>query len=158
MSAEKGLAWFDLGDGRIVKGRAFWFAPDLPDNWEGREHLVKLERFEKDEIGLADWVDEQILNQEQGELRRSERGAKPAPMSVRTDVRTEALTAPAKEKPAELPVPEGPFKLDLTQRGRPRGMVRAFAAPAPRPAVDEKGPQDKKEAPAKGGPPGKPRG
>ncbi|NLF25862.1 MAG: TraM recognition domain-containing protein, partial [Deltaproteobacteria bacterium] len=145
MSAEKGLAWFDLGDGRIVKGRAFWYAAELPDNWEGREHLVKLERFEKDEIGLADWVDEQILNQEQGELRRSERGATQAPMSVRTDVQTEALTAPAKEKPAELPVPDGPFKLDLTQRSRARGIVRAFAAPAPRPATKEKAPPKTKE-------------
>ena len=139
MSAEKGLAWFDLGDGRIVKGRAFWFAPDLPDNWEGREHLVKLERFEKDEIGLADWVDEQILNQEQGELRRSkERGPKAPPMSVRTETAAAAPAIAAKDKPAELPAPDGPFKLDLSQRGRPRGMVRAFPVPGAKPAPDEK--------------------
>ncbi len=67
MSAEKGLAWFDTGDGRIVKGRAFWFNADLPDSWEGREFITHLEKFEKDGIGLASWVDERILNQEQQE-------------------------------------------------------------------------------------------
>jgi hypothetical protein len=67
MSAEKGLAWFDLGDGRIVKGRAFWFNAELPDTWEGREYLPKLERFEEDELGLGEWVDEQVLSKEQEE-------------------------------------------------------------------------------------------
>lgn len=67
MSAEKGLAWFDLGDGRIVKGRSLWFDADLPDTWEGRDHLVRMERYENDEIGLADWVDEQILDRERKE-------------------------------------------------------------------------------------------
>jgi hypothetical protein len=65
MSAEKGLAWFDLGDGRIVKGRSLWFNSELPDTWEGREFIPPLERFERDEVGLADWVDEQILVHEQ---------------------------------------------------------------------------------------------
>lgn len=67
MSAEKGLAWFDLGDGRIVKGRSFWFHAELPATWEGREFIPELERFEKDGIGLAEWVDERILSQEQSE-------------------------------------------------------------------------------------------
>ena len=69
MSAEKGLAWFDLGDGRILKGRSFWFNADIPDTWEGREFLVRPERFENDEVGLADWVDEQILTMERRETR-----------------------------------------------------------------------------------------
>lgn len=67
MAAEKGLAWFDLGDGRPVKGRTFWFNSELPDTWEGREFLPQLERFEQDEIGLADWVDEQVFVKEQQE-------------------------------------------------------------------------------------------
>ena len=67
MAAEKGLAWFDLGDGRPVKGRTFWFNSELPETWEGREFLPQLERFERDEVGLADWVDEQILVREQQE-------------------------------------------------------------------------------------------
>jgi hypothetical protein len=65
MSAEKGLAWFDLGNGRIVKGRSFWFNGEIPDTWDGRSMVVRPERFEDDEIGLADWVDEQILSEEQ---------------------------------------------------------------------------------------------
>jgi hypothetical protein len=64
MSEEKGLAWFDLGDGRIVKGRALWVNAEVPDSWEGREFLTRFERFEMDEIGLADRVDELILEQE----------------------------------------------------------------------------------------------
>jgi hypothetical protein len=67
MSAEKGLAWFDLGNGRIVKGRSFWFNAELPEKWDGREFLVRPERLETDEIGLADWVDERILAREEGE-------------------------------------------------------------------------------------------
>jgi len=67
MAAEKGLAWFDLGDGRPVKGRTFWFNSELPETWEGREFLPQLERFEQDEIGLADWVDEQVFVKEQQE-------------------------------------------------------------------------------------------
>ena len=71
MSAEKGLAWFDLGDGRILKGRCSWFNAVLPEKWEGREHLVRLEKFERDEIGLGDWVDEQIVRQGDAEAARS---------------------------------------------------------------------------------------
>ncbi len=48
-----------------VKGRAMWFNAEIPESWEGREFLPKLERHEADEIGLADWVDEQILVSEQ---------------------------------------------------------------------------------------------
>lgn len=64
MGAEKGLAWFDKGDGILRKGRACWFNADLPSTWEGRENLVKWETVEADEIGLAEWVDEQILIRE----------------------------------------------------------------------------------------------
>jgi hypothetical protein len=69
MSAEKGLAWFDMGDGRIVKGRTLWFNADLPDTWEGREHLIKHERFENEELGLAEFVDEEILGIERKETK-----------------------------------------------------------------------------------------
>ncbi len=70
MSAEKGLAWFDKGDGRLRKGRAIWFDADVPSTWEGREYLTKYEAVEADEIGLAEWVDEHILSIEQGEAKR----------------------------------------------------------------------------------------
>ena len=71
MSAEKGLAWFDKGDGRIRKGRAIWFDGDLPATWEGREFLTRYETVEADEIGLAEWVDEHILLTERAETQRS---------------------------------------------------------------------------------------
>ncbi len=68
MSAEKGLAYFDLGTGTIVKGRSFWFNANLPATWEGREYINKFEKIESDEIGLADWVDEKIYSIEYEEL------------------------------------------------------------------------------------------
>ena len=71
MSAEKGLAWFDKGDGRLRKGRAIWFEGELPSTWEGREFLVRYESIEADEVGLAEWVDEHILAIEREESERS---------------------------------------------------------------------------------------
>ena len=70
MSAEKGLAWFDKGDGRLRKGRAIWFEAELPSSWEGREFLTHYETVEADEIGLAEWVDEHILSIERVEVER----------------------------------------------------------------------------------------
>lgn len=152
MSAEKGLAWFDLGDGRIVKGRAFWFNAELPDTWEGREHIPRLEKFEKDEIGLADWVDEQILSQEQGEARRSKSSGSNGGPSAKPEQKsappssTTSTAAITKEEPAAL---DGPFKLDPAQKGRPRGMVRAFSQPVKekeKVPVEEKKKEEKKAA------------
>ncbi|MEZ4753078.1 MAG: TraM recognition domain-containing protein [Bdellovibrionota bacterium] len=124
MSAEKGLAWFDLGDGRIVKGRSFWFNSNLPDSWEGREYLTRLERLENDEIGLANWVDEQILHQEE-----SEKTGYQAP--------SEKFTPQPKknEKAAPSKVGDdndkgdtgGSFKLSAEEgKKRGRGFVNAF--------------------------------
>jgi hypothetical protein len=70
MSAEKGLAWFDKGDGRLRKGRSIWFDADLPATWEGREFLTRYEAVEADEIGLAEWVDEHILSIERSQSRK----------------------------------------------------------------------------------------
>lgn len=104
MSAEKGLAWFDLGDGRIVKGRALWVNAEIPDSWEGREFLTRFERFEMDEIGLADRVDELILEQER-------RGEEP-----------KVLEQP-EERPEEVVPKAGPLKLsDQNSKGKGRVM------------------------------------
>jgi hypothetical protein len=113
MSAEKGLAWFDLGDGRIVKGRSLWFHSDLPDMWEGREFLTQYERLDNDEIGLAEWVDEQILNQEQKET--SARFA-PSKGAVKQEEQGERASPSSPEHEA----PSGPFRLG----SGPRGVVR----------------------------------
>jgi len=118
MSSEKGLAWFDLGDGRIIKGRSFWFNADVPETWEGREFITHFERFENDEIGLAEWVDEQILSQEQKE---TEFRAK----APRGEAEPRAEEPPATPPPP--PEPAGPFKISMIPRGpRPRGTGTAF--------------------------------
>jgi hypothetical protein len=150
MSAEKGLAWFDLGNGKIVKGRSFWFNANLPETWEGREFIVHPEKFEVDEIGLSDWVDEQILSQEQDETSQNFAPKAKAP--------SESLTAPPdKKSPAASgkstspsqsePVPDGPFKLGATPRGgRPRGTIMTLTRPTepPPPSTVKTGPSPSK--------------
>lgn len=152
MSAEKGLAWFDLGDGRIVKGRSFWFAADIPDSWEGREFIPRFEKLESDEIGLADWVDEQILQVEQQESSRS--GQAPAKPTEGT-ANAKPESADGKGEPVK--VDDGPFKISLVPRGgRGRGSVAAFRRPmddpSPAPTQDSKGANEgKKGGATKGG-------
>jgi hypothetical protein len=144
MSAEKGLAWFDLGDGRIIKGRSFWFNADLPDTWEGREHVVRLERFENDEIGLAAWVDEQILSQEQSEtharFRPNPQEGPPASGNSSSASKPNLIgqQRPASEK--ELPDNTGPFKLKVAGSvGRYRGgVVKTFPSPAKKDTQEDK--------------------
>jgi hypothetical protein len=165
MSAEKGLAWFDLGNGRIVKGRAFWFNSVLPDTWEGREFIVSPERTEMDEIGLADWVDEQILSKEQEETSAKfaprKEGSPPAaagasgqplqggatpppPSSSSTTARKQA----AEKVPAVAETPAGPFKISMTPKtNRLRGSVTSIPSTPPTQKVADppaKPPSEKK--------------
>lgn len=131
MSAEKGLAWFDLGNGKIVKGRSFWFNASIPDTWEGREFIVHPERFEVDEIGLADWVDEQILSQEQEETSaKFATKSKPEQPPVAERKTPESLKSPTPSS-AQTPEAPGSFKLGAMPRGgRIRGSVTALAKPS----------------------------
>ena len=153
MSAEKGLAWFDMGDGRIVKGRAFWFNAELPDNWEGREYINHLERYEMDEIGLADWVDEQILSQEQQDTssafapKKNGGGQQPAQAGTPAASTPQAKNKPAAPQQQQQPEEEGGlFKLDMGNKAaRPRGIVSAFQAPEEeKPKEEEKKKKDNK--------------
>jgi hypothetical protein len=147
MSAEKGLAWFDLGNGRIVKGRSFWFNASIPETWEGREFIVRPERFEVDEIGLADWVDEQILSQEQDETSSKfapkAKAAAPEPLSAPSHRRRDDPELPSE--------PPGAFKLSLNAKGmgRPRGAVTAVTKSPVSPPADP--PQSKAPQAASGG-------
>jgi len=125
MSAEKGLAWFDLGDGRVRKGRCLWFDADVPESWLGREFIPRLERFEKDELGLADWVDEQILFTEQMETggKKKEEPPSNGPSSASPGG---SKAEPDKKEEA----PAGPFRLAPMMGAKNRGRVTAVAAAA----------------------------
>lgn len=117
MAAEKGLAWFDLGDGRIVKGRSLWFNAELPETWEGRDHLIEFERYENDEVGLADWVDERILEMERAESRASHSAGgstEEAPSKAEKSGETHSSSESA-------PLSEGPFKLSTGPRNVRKG-------------------------------------
>jgi hypothetical protein len=150
MSAEKGLAWFDLGNGKIVKGRSFWFNASIPDTWEGREFIVHPERFEMDEIGLADWVDERILSQEQDEtsakFATKPRPDTPQPADRRSNdgpAKPGATGAPAGGTTSGAESQPGSFKLNMMPRGgaRPRGTVTAITRPPAQAAVAEPPPE-----------------
>ena len=137
MSAEKGLAWFDKGDGRLRKGRAIWFDGDLPATWEGREFLTRYESVEADEIGLAEWVDEHILTVERAETQRT---------LTHGDGHSESHApseTPRKENtPAEELEPGSPFRLNLFKGFRGMGRSRTTFTEAPvepvAPAIEEK--------------------
>jgi hypothetical protein len=137
MSAEKGLAWFDLGNGKIVKGRSFWFNANLPDTWEGREFIVHPEKFEVDEIGLSDWVDEQILSQEQEETSQNfapKAKPPPEPQAPQGEKKVPAPTKNSIPPNAAEPAQDGPFKLGaMPKGGKPRGSVMTLSRPAPPP-------------------------
>lgn len=137
MSAEKGLAWFDLGNGKIVKGRSFWFNANLPDTWEGREFIVHPEKLEVDEIGLADWVDEQILSQEQEETSQKfapkpRAAQEPAPGPDRRPGGGSQQPSAPSSTASEAAQP-GSFKLGpmLRPGGRPRGAVTSVLKSPP---------------------------
>ena len=124
MSAEKGLAWFDKGDGRLRKGRAIWFDADLPSTWEGREFLTRYESVEADEIGLAEWVDEHILSVERAETKRSHN---------QVEVSTDSAPEHAKKDnpPLEDLEPGSPFRLNLFKGFKGMGRSRTTFAEQP---------------------------
>jgi len=133
MSAEKGLAWFDKGDGKLRKGRAIWFDSALPGSWEGREFLTRYESVEADEIGLAEWVDEHILSIERSESERENGGSDFAFASGGNDGPGGGGGRPGQNGDSrEEKQPEadaGPFRLNLFKnfRGKGRGHTSVVA-------------------------------
>ncbi len=126
MSAEKGLAWFDMGDGRICKGRTIWFESDLPPTWDGRNHLVRHQSIEHDEVGLADWVNDYIFSLEQDETKKaalanSEEEALPIPP---TEVMEEKQTEEQSLK-NKIEKKQGPFRLKAT-----KATIKEIASPS----------------------------
>ena len=145
MSAEKGLAYFDKGDGIVRKGRSIWFDAELPGTWEGREYLTKYEAVEADEIGLAEWVDEHIFSIEEAETERNGESVEAqlgsGPTSFTSSAGSSTASAPEKEEPEE----SGPFRLNPFRPFRGKGRSSTFFAktdpstdPTPPPAEPEK--------------------
>lgn len=52
----KKIAWFDFGNGSLVKGRYLTLNTVLPEDWSGREFVVKYDNIERDEVGIANWI------------------------------------------------------------------------------------------------------
>lgn len=111
MSSEKGLAWYDLGDGRIVKGRAFWVDADIPPSWDSRKHLVSFEKFEREMLNLGEYVDDKIISAENTDSSSRDEEVK--------DI-IEESKAPQEE--------DGAFKLNLSEsKSKARGSVRSYS-------------------------------
>lgn len=153
MSAEKGLAWFDRGDGKIIKGRSFWFNAELPDTWEGREYLTRFERNELDPIGLGDWVDNQVLMAEKRDIPfENKESTAPTKYERKEPSTSKVQNNTFEEKQAgEVKPDDSPFKLDTTKNTAYRGTVRTFDLKAQESEsesnskVKEKDPKEKKE-------------
>jgi hypothetical protein len=158
MSAEKGLAIFEKGDGIIRKGRSLWFDADVPGTWEGREYLTRYESVEADEVGLAEWVDEQILTMEEAEHERGNKTPDPTisgQMMAAAGMGTTAVSAggpvPKSAAPAEIPIEDdgAPFRLNIIRplKGRimGRGTVTTVNAPQ-RPELARPEKQDERKA------------
>ncbi|MCC6934031.1 MAG: TraM recognition domain-containing protein [Deltaproteobacteria bacterium] len=137
MSAEKGLAWFDKGDGRLRKGRAIWFDGEVPTSWEGREFLVRYEAVEADEIGLAEWVDEHILSVERAETERDySRGENSYLGEMNARGKTSANGAEGMRDSSETdqsPEEPGSFRINLFKgfKGIARSRTTIVTGPAP---------------------------
>ena len=152
MSAEKGLAWFDKGDGRLRKGRAIWFDADLPATWEGREFLTRYESVEADEIGLAEWVDEHILSIERHEARRSPSSENPEyhpPSSSSSGPSSNSSGSTPSPKPAnDEPNPDdnSGFRINLLKGFK--GLNRARTTVTQAPIFTETKTPEKEDKPA----------
>lgn len=153
MSAEKGLAWFDKGDGRLRKGRSIWFDNSaIPVTWEGREFLTRYESVEADEIGLAEWVDEHILSTERAEHQRGvnhtnsveQQQANAAEANAANNKSSSSGEGNGGAAAAE-PEQAGGFRLNPLKgfRGMGRARVTVTEAPPPEP---EPAPEAKKKA------------
>ncbi len=153
MSAEKGLAWFEKGDGRLRKGRAFWFEADLPPTWEGREFLTRYESVEADEIGLAEWVDEHILSIERAETERKlEGGGSSAPQEMGLGGAVGSSgggPSDVGEKPGatEGVEEDGPFRFNLLRGFRGRARARTYVGNPETPNAEA--PSGKEQSPEK---------
>lgn len=135
MGAEKGLAWFDLGDGRLRKGRSIWFQSDLPSTWEGREFLPHYEGIEGDEIGLAEWVDQFILNEEQQGSAKNE--ARPPASSAPSKPASTQSPKPQPEAPKEVEDKKsgGAFRFNIMGKSGP-AKAKTFEKKKEKPKVE----------------------
>jgi hypothetical protein len=155
MSAEKGLAWFDKGDGRLRKGRAIWFDAKVPSEWDGRDHLVRYDAVEADEIGLAEWVDEHILSVERAETEKEADHLMPTsasqpnqPGGTTPAGASQPLTANQASKQQEEQQDQGGgFRLNM-MRGF-RGMNRSRTAVLETPEEEQPKPEQQPPAQSK---------
>ena len=142
MSAEKGLAIFEKGDGIIRKGRSLWFDADVPSTWEGREFLTRYESVEADEVGLAEWVDEQILSTEEAEHERGNYDSLLEPtlsgqLSAATAGQNSPSTQSGETKTPEAAEESGPFRLNIIRPLRGKVMGRGSITTVSAPPKDE---------------------
>ena len=87
--------------------------------------MVRPERFENDEIGLADWVDEQILNEEQRQTAPRRDSRPPSPPRGNSEPPSDESR---ENTPSDGGITAGPFKLSVGPKSanRGRGVVNAI--------------------------------
>lgn len=72
LSTEKGLAWFDLGNGRVTKGRTLWLDAEIPQSWPARKHLITPIKSFCKMLRLSNWIDRQVLEKTGNEVKAKE--------------------------------------------------------------------------------------
>ncbi len=150
MSAEKGLAWVDKGDGRLRKSRSIWFDSKIPAEWDGRDHLVKYDSVEADEIGLAEWVDEHILSVERAETEKvvenltNPQNAQKTPTTNKENKGISDTDIKTQEKIKEQEKSEG-FRINVLKGFRGMNRSRTAILDSPKEKIEEEK-EKKKEA------------
>ncbi|MBP9838776.1 MAG: TraM recognition domain-containing protein [Proteobacteria bacterium] len=134
MSAEKGLAWFDMGDGRLFKGRTLWFESDIPQTWDGRENLVRHETIEKDEIGLAEWINDYILTAENAEIEKygieQQNGQAAPPKNPVEKLKVDKMNNEQAYQPENQPVGQlKQFRINPLNRKNSKAQTNTYAKP-----------------------------
>ncbi len=79
LSAEKGLAYFDIGDGTIRQGRTLWVNASPPASWNSRGEVIRKNNVYADTLDLAGWINRQVLEKTGNDVPRKPTPAPPIP-------------------------------------------------------------------------------
>ena len=53
---DRGLAWFDAGNGKVIRGRTFWLDAELPGSWDGRDQVSVFQHGAQGRLDLHELI------------------------------------------------------------------------------------------------------
>jgi hypothetical protein len=96
LNGEKGLAWFDLGNGRVVKGRTLWVDGEIPEGWDFRKNIPRFQMDNVAAFGLAEWLSKEIVKREDDSYAPQNAGNNPGNALIKKDQTTSSQKGPAR--------------------------------------------------------------